>query len=212
LLQEFWKNTLSEIDPLSNNEFTELLSRAALGDAAAQETICKQYERQVRIVARVLLGPQLRNHLDSMDLLQSVHRSLLIGIKSDKFSIASSDKLVALACTIVRRKVARKWRKFRRQQRHAPTTSGDVAYLTQILSSIANHHTDQVAIAEFNDQLENLCKNLHEIERKMLEMRLDGYTTNEVAEHLEMHPVAIRVRWTRLRQRLQESGIFADWI
>ncbi len=203
---------MSEVDPLTKNEFAELLNLAALGDASAQEKICKQYERQVRIVARVLLGPQLRSHLDTMDLLQSVHRSLLIGIKSDKFSIATSDKLVALACTIVRRKVARKWRKLRRQQRHAHTTSGDVAYLTQILSSITNHHTDQVAIAQFNDQLESLCKSLHDIERKMLEMRLDGYTTDEVAEHLGMHPVAIRVRWTRLRQRLNESGIFNDWI
>lgn len=212
MLPEIWNFILSEVDPLTKNEFADLLGRAALGDLAAQETICHQYERQVRIVARVLLGPQLRSHLDSMDLLQSVHRSLLIGIKSCKFSIETPDKLVALACTIVRRKVARKWRKVRRQQRHTQTASGDVAYLTQILSSITNHHTDQVAMAQFNDQLEALCKGLHDIERKMLEMRLDGYTTDEVAQQLGMHPVAIRVRWTRLRQRLNESGIFADWI
>ncbi len=123
---KIWKKAVTEA-PLTKNEFSDLLNLAALGDVSAQETICKQYERQVRIVARVLLGPQLRCHLDTMDLLQSVHRSLLIGIKSDKFSIATSDKLVALACTVVRRKVARKWRKLRRQQRHKNTASGDVA-------------------------------------------------------------------------------------
>ncbi len=212
LLLLFWKPILSTANPLSDNEFAQILGRAALGDVEAQESICKQYERQVRIVARVLLGPQLRHHLDSMDLLQSVHKSLLIGIKGDKFSIASSDKLVALAVTIVRRKVARKWRKHRRQLQHKNTASGDIAYLSSILSSITNHCTNPIEIAEFDDQLEQLCQSLPEIERKMLEMRLDGFTTGEVAEHLGFHPVAIRVRWTRLRQRLKQTGIFADWL
>ncbi|MCA9194478.1 MAG: sigma-70 family RNA polymerase sigma factor [Planctomycetales bacterium] len=201
-----------ENDPLTENEFSEILGRAALGDSEAQVVICQQYERQVRIVARILLGPQLRLHLDSMDLLQSVHRSLLIGIRSEKFSIESSDKLVALACTIVRRKVARKWRTLRRQLKHQSSPSGNVVYLTNMLSAISNPHTGPVEIAQFNDQLERLCESLHEIERKMLEMRLEGYTSGEVAERLGIHPVAIRVRWTRLRKRLQESGIFSDWL
>ena len=34
----------------------------------------------------------------------------------------------------------------------------------------------------------------------------------EVARELGMHAVAVRVRWTRLRQRLQTNGIVADWI
>lgn len=203
---------MSEPDPLTPGEFTEFLNRAALGDASAQEAICRQYERQVRIVARVLLGPQLRHHLDSMDLLQSVHRSLLIGLKNEKFAISSSEKLVALACTIVRRKVARSWRKLRRQVTHQKTPNGDIAHLTSILSSITNHHTGPAEIAQFNDQLEEVCKSLQDIERKMLEMRLDGYTSGEVGERLGLHPVAIRVRWSRLRQRLQDSGIFADWL
>ena len=90
--------------------FAELLHRAAQGESTAQELICQKYERQVRIVARVLLGPQLRPHLDTTDVLQSVHRSLLVGLREQKFDISSPDKLVALACTMVRRKVARKWR------------------------------------------------------------------------------------------------------
>jgi RNA polymerase sigma factor (sigma-70 family) len=194
------------------NDFSELLNRAALGDSDAQASICQQYERQVRIVARVLLGPQLRSHLDTMDLIQSVHRSLLIGLKNDKFSIVSPDKLVGLACTIVRRKVARKWRIVRRQSNANKTPGGDVSYLTSVISSIANPHSGPAEIAEFNDQLAKLCESLHEIERKMLEMRLDGYTTGEVAQLLGIHPVAIRVRWTRLRQRLEASGILADWV
>jgi hypothetical protein len=38
-------------------------------------------------------------------------------MRQDKFDVSSPAKLVALALTIVRRKMARKWRQCRRQQR-----------------------------------------------------------------------------------------------
>ena len=93
---------------LETDEFTELLFLASQGNSEAREAICQRYERQVRIVARVLLGPQLRPHLDTTDVLQSVHRSVLVGLREQKFDISIPDKLVALACTMVRRKVAKK--------------------------------------------------------------------------------------------------------
>ncbi len=192
--------------------FSELLGLAALGDTQAQNTICEQYEQQVRVVARILLGPQLRTHLDSMDLLQSVHRSLLIGIRNDKFSVASPEKLVALACTIVRRKVARQWRMHRRQLSHRTNHSSDRSLITHLLSSISNPHSQPDEIVAYNDQLAKLCRSLDDVELAMLELRLQGYTTGEVAEKLGIHPVAIRVRWTRLRQRLDAAKIFSEWL
>src|SRR5262245_12741157 len=91
--------------------FAVLLSRARWGDAEAVSELCRQYEPRLRVVARVLLGPALRPVLDSMDLVQSVHRSLLVGIREDKFTIATLENLIALALTLLRRKVARQWRR-----------------------------------------------------------------------------------------------------
>jgi RNA polymerase sigma factor (sigma-70 family) len=194
------------------NKFADLFFRATLGDLHAQREICQQYESQVRVVVRILLGPKLRAHLDTMDLVQSVHRSLLIGLKNEKFAIASPDKLVALACTIVRRKVARKWRSLRREANLQGTATGDISYISGVLSSIANPHEGPLQIAEFEDRLAHLCNQMTDIERIMVEMRLDGYTNAEIAERVNIHPVAIRARWTRLRQRLENQGILSDWV
>ncbi len=71
-------STSESVDP-GDEQFAHLMARATSGDIQAQDDICHQYERQVRIVARVLLGTALRPHLDSMDLMQSVHKSLLMG-------------------------------------------------------------------------------------------------------------------------------------
>lgn len=195
----------------ANEEFSELLHRATSGDTEAQQAICGKYERQVRIVARVLLGPQLRTHLDSTDLMQSVHHCLLLGIKDKRFDISSPQKLIALACTLARRKVARKWRLHRRQISHGPA-AGESSYISSVLTSIANPHEGPAEVAQFNDQLLQLCDRMNLIERKMLQMRLDGYTNGEIADELEIHPAAIRVRWTRLKQRLEAAGVFSDWL
>jgi RNA polymerase sigma-70 factor (ECF subfamily) len=190
-------------------DFAALMRAAAAGDLSAQERLCQQYEPKVRIVARVLLGPALRPHFDSLDLVQSVHHSLLVGLRDAKFDISSPEKLIALASTIVRRKVARKWRTLRRQQ---PVGGRTAEGLAQTLSSLSSPSADPAKAAEFNDQIERLCENLTDVERRMLELRLEGYTSSEVASQLGLHAVALRVRWTRLRKRLQDAGILTDWL
>ena len=194
-------------EPGEKLDFSRLMERAAAGDSQAQLDICQHYEQQVRIVARVLLGPLLRPHLDSVDIMQSVHHSLLMGIRDQRFDISSPDKLVALACTIVRRKVARKWRVHRRQTRVDDSGS----FILESLHTLARNQESPSQAAEYEDAIHTLYNSLNTIEKTMLERRLEGYTTEEVARQLGMNPVAIRVRWTRLRQRLHEANIVADW-
>ncbi len=102
----------------TDDEFAILIQRAQDGDIAAIEQLVRTYEPEVRVIARVRLGAPLRPFLDTVDLVQSVHRSLLVGLRAGKFDISSPQKLVALALTIVRRKTARKWRRARRRCHH----------------------------------------------------------------------------------------------
>lgn len=193
------------------NDFAELMQRASRGDLDAQTEICQHYEPKVRVVARVLLGPALRTHFDSLDLVQSVHRSLLIGLRNEKFDISTPEKLIALANTIVRRKVARKWRRALSYERIEHRLSDSSASLVQTLSSISHASDDPVAQAEYQDQVAKICENLNDFERNMLELRLAGYTSGEVAKKLGIQMVALRVRWHRMRQRLEAAGIVAEW-
>src|SRR5438045_2810125 len=101
----------------ANDAFADLLTRARAGDQGALDQLARLYQPDVRIVAHFLIGRPLRPYLDSVDLVQSVHKSLLKGLKSDKFDISSPEKLVALASTIARRKAARNWRHLQRQKR-----------------------------------------------------------------------------------------------
>jgi RNA polymerase sigma-70 factor (ECF subfamily) len=195
--------------PRAREEYAALLERARSGDPGALAALAHEYEPEVRIVARVLLGPALRPYLDSMDLVQSVHKSLLLGLRNDKLDLSSPERLVALALTMVRRKVARHWRHLRRQQRlsKGPPARPD---LVEVLSSLSRSPPDPAQAAAFHDEVAHLCGHLDETERRLLELRLQGCSTREAADELGLDADVLRVRLSRLRQRLRACGVVTE--
>jgi RNA polymerase sigma-70 factor (ECF subfamily) len=193
------------------DSFEQLLAGARRGDASALSELCRQYEPRLRMVARVRLGAALRPFLDSVDLVQSVHRSLLVGFREAKFDISTPENLLALALTLLRRKVARQWRHLRRQKR-LETGGSSMDLLPRILADLSAPEPDPADAAEFQEQLERLCRRLDATDRQILTLRLDGYTTAEIADQLGMNHVTVRVRIVRLRERLSSSGVLHDWL
>lgn len=167
-----------------------------------------QYEARVRAAARVLLGPALRPHLDSIDLAQSVHRTLLDGLQENKFDFASPDELLGLLMTVVKRKVARQWRKARRQS-HPDRSEDDTAGL---LASLNSREENPEGEAQIRDAVEGLLENLSGVEKQMIELRLQGYRTSEVAEQLGIDAKVLRARLSRLRARLRQEGLLSEWL
>lgn len=193
-------------------DFAALLARAGQGDEAALGELVRQYEPKVRIVARVLLGPALRPYLDSVDLVQSVHKSVVTGLRDQRFGLTKPDDLIGLAITILRRKAAKHWRHLQRQRRLSGVNAADGGDLTGVLTALSCPGTDPAAEAQFRDQVDHLCTHLDESERQILDQRLEGYTPAEIADRMGVNRVALRVRLTRLRQRLQAAGVVTDWL
>lgn len=197
--------------PAELTDFATLLERARRGDNDALVELVRLYEADVRIVARTLLGPALRPHFDSLDLVQSVHRSLLVGLRHQKFDLATPQQLIALAAEMVRRKVGRKWRHLRRQQRlsHGPGQAEDLA---QLLKSLTSSELDPARAAQLDDAIEHLCGNLNARDRRLMELRLQGYSTVETARKLGEDADVLRAHLSRLRRQLRAAGILSEWL
>jgi RNA polymerase sigma-70 factor (ECF subfamily) len=187
-----------------------LLDDARAGDDAALIRLLQQYEPRLRTAARVLLGPWLRPHLDSLDLVQSVHRELLPGLRDGKYDLSSPQQLLGLALTVIRRKVARNWRRLQREQKlgAGPEDPDEPAE-----AQLASRHTDDdpLANALVNDAIRHALRNLGEEDRRLVERRLQGFSTVEIAQELKCDPHVLRARLSRLRQKLRDDG-FADWL
>ncbi|MEM7312549.1 MAG: sigma-70 family RNA polymerase sigma factor [Planctomycetota bacterium] len=178
------------------NDFQSLLQRAERGDSDALTTLISHYEPQIRIVVRAKLGLPLRPLLDATDIVQSVHRSLIFGLQKGKYEFESGEKLVALAATIVRRKISRHWQRAKRESGLREDWD------SRISSGLMDDPSVRLAGEE---QAEQLLSRLPEADRRILELKLEGMSTNEAAIQLGLSPGVVRVRLSRIRQRLKQN-------
>ena len=190
----------------ANGDFPELVARVRRGDETAVAELVRRYEPEVRRVAHARIGPMLRPLLDSMDLVQSIHRSLLLGLRQGRFDVNSPENLIALAVTLVQRKVARHWRRLQSQPGIANGSAGSES----ILSRLPGKDEDPARIAEQDEQVRRILDSLPELDRRLIELRLQGCTTAEAARALDISPDVLRVRLQRLRARLRDSSTLKE--
>src|SRR5262245_26529400 len=196
--------------PDAASPFAEVLARAGQGDSAAMSAVAQHYEAEIRVMARVLLGPALRPYLDSMDLVQSVHRSLMVHLRAGQLELSQPDQLLALALTMIRRKVARQWRRHRRQQRLDGTLHEQP--LPQLLTRLHCPDDDPVRRSQIDEAIAKLLRHITSVDRQIMELRLEGFNNAEIAERLGLDPDGLRVRISRLRHRLHSDHLLDEWL
>lgn len=191
------------------SDVSGLMVRIREGDETALAELLKRYEPRLRRAARVLLGPWLRPHLDSLDLVQSVNCALMPGLRDGKYDASSPDKLLGLALTIVRRKVAKKWRHLQRQEPSDKVFHDEEDNADSLIAS-ENADDDPAASAESRDSLARVLRCLEADDRELIQLRLLGYSTAEIAEQWQSDPHLLRAHLSRLRKRLRDEGITED--
>jgi RNA polymerase sigma-70 factor (ECF subfamily) len=142
---------------------------------------------------------------------QSVQFDLMRVLRRGSFEPADSETFVSLAVTVVRRKVARHWRHLQIEHRLRFGPSNGSRPSPSLLTP---HETpeDPARTVQQNEDLQAFWEWLEPTERRVLELRLQGYTTEESAAEMGCAANVLRVRLSRLRKRLQEQGHRTDWI
>ena len=191
----------------TGHDLTTLFKRAQQGDESALAHLLERYGDVLRRAAEGLLGPALRAHLDAADLVQSVHCILLVSLRAHKLELDSPERLLGLALTLIRRRVARRWRHLKQQ---AGVT--DTAAATAEAVPDRDEAADPTRKLQITDEVERLFRILDESDRHLLELRLQGYSTADVARHLGVDARVLRVHLGRLRKRLREEGLLKAWL
>lgn len=199
-----------------NDDFPGLLQRVRDGDSEALEQLVEQYHDELLRVARARLGNALRPYLDSCDLVQSVHKSIVLGLRDDKLQLQTPEHLLRLAAMILRRKIAKKWKRHQRQVRLdrsvGQTELTDSCSVSYLILQTDSGYEDPAKLADLQERLTNVLENLDSVDRELVEMRLAGFSTAEAAREMGLSPDVLRARFGRLRKRLQASQINADWV
>jgi DNA-directed RNA polymerase specialized sigma24 family protein len=184
---------------MSTQEFTDLLAQARRGERAALTALHTALEEKLRRAARRRLGRVLRRYVDSLDVVQSAQKSLLICLREGKYDIPDEEKLTALAMRILQRKVARKWRKARQDLK----LRDGLAQEPNPRIESPERATGAVEKAEL---VQHLMKYMNKTEKELVELLLQGHTITSAANLRGLTPAYARVLIGRMKARL--AGMF----
>jgi RNA polymerase sigma-70 factor (ECF subfamily) len=178
--------------------FGELLERARQDDNDALAKIVALIEPELLRAAHNRISPPLRPYLESIDLVQSVHKSILISLRNKSYVFDGPEDLIALAVTMVVRKASRMWRKVKRDQENR-------GLVEQLLRRrpVAD---DPTARAEREDQVRDLLGRLSDEDRLLIELHLEDCGTREIAARLNTAENIVRARRSKLFRRLREEA------
>lgn len=158
-----------------------LLESFRAGDNAAAEALFDRYYQRLTWLARTRLSPRLAQRTDPEDVVMSVYRSFFIDVRAGKFTLSRGGDLWRLLAAMTKHKLLRQARHHRADRRSVDRESP--------LDSVAEAHcyvqrdepTPEEALM-LADELEHVLSKLSSVERRVLELRLQGAQVAEIAQ------------------------------
>jgi RNA polymerase sigma-70 factor (ECF subfamily) len=171
--------------------------RDTLFTTATDRADFEHFTRRLIGLARRHLDVRLQHKVDPEDVVQSAYKSFLLRYGEPDFSEQGLDSLWSLLTLITVRKCADRARYYKAGCRNV-AREAQVAQSSDWRAAIAREPTPEHA-AVMVETVEGLLAKLPTGERPVIELSLQGYSTQEVSERLGRAERSVR----RLRQRLK---------
>ena len=182
----------------------ELINGVCEGDDEACHDFWQQYGVLIERVAEQHLAGGMRRRIGSESVAVSVCRTFFRRAQQGEFRFADEQAPWRLLCAIAVTKIREKVRFHRRQKRGLDREIhvGDKQDEDQRQYEFSGGEPSPDAIAEFNDELEQLIAALPEEEQQVLELRLQQCTQEEIAEKLQCSERTVRRMMKRIQSHL----------
>ncbi len=166
-----------------NPSFRILIEQAIAGEDDAAARIVENHTDALVRVARQRIGNKLGQRVDAEDVLQSVYRSFFGRLQEGQYEIQTGRDLWNLLVRMTLNKICRQATYHQRQKRDmgqeqvAAQSSAEVP-----LADLARaDEPDPQDAAMLIEAVEELLAGLKEGDRPIIELRLQGYKTPEIA-------------------------------
>ena len=191
------------------SEEQALIDLLRQGDEGAARAIVDRYSGQMLLLARRRISQRLASRVDGEDIVQSVFRTFFVRLKEGQFSFADQDDLCKLLMRITLHKTLRRiaFHKAAKRDPGQETEQGE-HHRERLLALLDEEPTPEAEVA-FLDQLEHFMLQLPEEHRKILELRLQGHRTEEIARQLGCYDRKIRRVIEHIRAVAEKEGLTA---
>jgi RNA polymerase sigma-70 factor (ECF subfamily) len=193
----------------ASDSFADVMARLRAGDQAAAREVFERFVDKLVRLARRQFDAVLRGKVDAEDVVQSAYKSFFLRYGAGKLEIHDWANLWALLTVITLRKCFDRveyHRAERRDVRREAAAQPGAAGTEPWWQAVAREPTPEEA-AVLAETVELLLRGLDEEERPVLEMSLQGYTTQEISERLGRPERSVRRLRERVRKQLERRQL-----
>ncbi len=206
----FWRFALEKTFPTArsllrcilmqaNTEFTQLVSDAMAGSNEAIQHLAQQYTPHIIRAVRSTLSQRLRSKLDSQDFAQSLWASLFIR-HTDLARLTSPIQFISFLRQSARHKVIDKTRHYctqknnlAREERLTDHTSRRNQTASKARQcALRAREPSPSTVAGLKDAWARILLNCSDRDRQILELRLQGYTFDDISDKLQINQATAR--------------------
>jgi RNA polymerase sigma factor (sigma-70 family) len=175
--------------------------KAAIASGTEARAAFDRYRLRLIGLARIHLGSRLRRKVDPEDVVQSAYKSLLIRYGNSVASLDGWDRLWGLWTLITIRKCADRAHYHqadcRNLQREADSAS--------LWREIAGREPTPDEAAVLAETVEELLSGLRADERTIVQLSLQGYSTQEISEQIGRAERTVRRLREQVRTQLEKQ-------
>lgn len=174
------------------------------GDEAVAAAFFAEYGQVLLRIARKRLGGELQRRVDEEDIVQSVFRSFFRRVQEGSIVLSDGQKMWNLLCAITLTKVRRQSQYHSRQRRsiRRESAAGPPAPDCGPDEPIDPAVPPEV-LAAFEDEFQSLLEDLDPLERRVVDLRLQDLTNDEIALEIGVSERTVRRTLKRIERRLE---------
>ncbi|WP_165249425.1 sigma-70 family RNA polymerase sigma factor [Paludisphaera soli] len=179
----------------------DMLERFRVGDERAADALFARYFERLAALARSRLSARLARRTDPEDVALSAYRSFFEGAREGRFVLGRGGDLWRLLATIARRKILKQARRDRAARRSIDLETPLDPHAEAAIADGRGDPTPEEAAA-LADELERVFALLDPFGRRVLELRLQGLTIEEIAEAAGRSERTVRRSLAQVRELL----------
>jgi RNA polymerase sigma factor (sigma-70 family) len=177
------------------------------GDQEAARQLVDRYTNRLLNLARGHISQRVKSRVDPEDIVQSVFRTFFAHARAGEFTIANQHELCKLLMQITVHKTLRLVAFHQAAKRDQRLEVGQGQKSRAAVLEVLDREPSPDAVAAFLDQLEQFLSRLRPQERAILEMRLQGYSNEEIVRKLGIYDRKIRRVIERIRCLAEQEGL-----
>lgn len=191
------------------DDVTDWLARWRAGDQQAAAELLRRYTNRLIGLARSRLPAKLATRVDPEDVVQSVYRSFFAGVSEDRYDLRHGGDLWRLLVTITLRKV---YFQVRHHGAGKRAVNLDLGYSSEdsllgLQPDLLAREPSPVEALALAEQLEQLFARLTPLQRRIVELRLQGHNLDEIAAQVERTERTVRRVLDEAKEWLAGRGL-----